>query len=98
MSVVWTEEDDKKLEAMKYLEEQGRYGRLVSQNSKNVEMKFDVTDPLKASVFLGDLLYNTELESITGIKVHVIGFPNKSAVDEIKQHLSVINELLNLIS
>lgn len=98
MSVVWTEKDDKKLEAIKYLEEEGRAGRLVSADARNVELQFDVLDPWKASIFLGDLLYNAELESITGIKVNLIGYPHKAAAEQIQNHVTAINQLLSELS
>lgn len=95
MAIVWTEEDDKKLEAIKYLEKQGRAGRLVGADAKNVELQFDVLDPWKASVFLGELMYNESLRETTGIKVHLIGYPHKAAAEQIRDHVIAINRLLN---
>ena len=98
MSVVWTEEDDKKLEAIKYLEEEGRAGRLVSADARNVELQFDVLDPWKASVFLGELMYNDSLREATGIKVNLTGYPHKSAAEQIRNHVIAINQLLSELS
>lgn len=95
MSVVWTEEDDKKLKAIKYLEEQGSAGRLVSADARNVELQFDVLDPWKASVFLGELMYNDALREVTGIKVNLIGYPHSAAAEQIRDHVIAINQLLN---
>lgn len=97
MSVVWTEDDDLKVEALKYLEEQGRTGRLVSADAKNVLLQFDVLDPWKANVFLCELMYGdtSKIQEVTGIKVKLIGYPHKAAAEQIRDHVIAINQLLN---
>ena len=97
MAIVWTEDDDLKVEALKYLEEQGSAGRLVSADAKNVVLQFDVLDPWKASVFLGELMYGdtSKIQEVTGIKANLIGYPYKAATEQIRDHVIAINQLLN---
>lgn len=53
MAIVWTEADDRRMDAMQYLKkETGCAVGVVSEGARYVVLKFDVIDPDKANSFL----------------------------------------------
>ena len=69
--IVWTEKDDRGIEALKLLTGAG-HGLLVGEGT--YVLKFEVIDFYKANHFLMDIFHcEPELEKITGIKVTAVG-------------------------
>ncbi len=103
MAIVWNEDDENSIEALKILQEKkGKHSLLVSEGNFYC-LSFKVIDELKANNFLyqiTDINNSDNISEITGIDVKKISQDktNSEKIEEAIQYINNANILLQNIS
>ena len=102
MAIIWEEDDNTRLEAMKYLEtEKGPGHILFNREGSEMYLKFRVLDKYKATLFFSDLLFpgadQEKIEDITGVRsleVGGVGFLPSGKKEDLLKMIEELKEYL----
>lgn len=93
MSFVWNERDDNAIEALKMLKE--KKGSLMLPNTdKTMCLTFKIKDYYKANALLMDIMYENNLEEITGIHALEVSWGKPRGIEDALSYIEMARRAL----